>query len=128
MKKKLFAVALFGAATMLSAPSFAEDVYFPIIAKGFSHQFWQAVKAGAESAAKANNVTITFEGPNTEAEIDDVLDILTEVIERLRVDADLDAAQRRNLAFHAAHDAGGLLDGFRASILELEQNNVGEHV
>ena len=34
MKKKLFAVALFGAATMLSAPSFAEDVYFPIIAKG----------------------------------------------------------------------------------------------
>ena len=44
------------------------------------------------------------------------------------VDADLDAAERRNLAFHAAHDAGGLLDGFRASILELEQNNVGEHV
>jgi ribose transport system substrate-binding protein len=33
---------------MFSAPSFAEDVYFPIIAKGFSHQFWQAVKAGAE--------------------------------------------------------------------------------
>ena len=31
---------------------------------------------------------------NTEAEIDDVLDILTEVIERLRVDADLDAGTR----------------------------------
>ncbi len=80
MKKKLFAVALFGAATMLSAPSFAEDVYFPIIAKGFSHQFWQAVKAGAESAAKANNVTITFEGPNTEAEIDKQTDILNAAI------------------------------------------------
>ena len=44
MKKSLIAAAMLGAATMFSAPSFAEDVYFPIIAKGFSHQFWQAVK------------------------------------------------------------------------------------
>ena len=80
MKKKLFAAALFGAATMFSAPSFAEDVYFPIIAKGFSHQFWQAVKAGAEEAAARNGVTITFEGPNTEAEIDKQTDILNAAI------------------------------------------------
>jgi ribose transport system substrate-binding protein len=48
---------------MFSAAAKAEDVYFPIIAKGFSHQFWQAVKLGAETAAKANGVTITFEAP-----------------------------------------------------------------
>lgn len=80
MKKSLFAAALLGAAAMFSAPTYAEEVYFPIIAKGFSHQFWQAVKAGAEQAAKDNGVTITFEGPNTEAEIDKQTDILNAAI------------------------------------------------
>jgi ribose transport system substrate-binding protein len=81
MKKILVASAFaLSAATMFSSAAKAEDVYFPIIAKGFSHQFWQAVKAGAESAAKANNVTITFEGPNTEAEIDKQTDILNAAI------------------------------------------------
>ncbi len=79
MKKTLLVAAL-GATTAFSAPAFAEDVYFPIIAKGFSHQFWQAVKLGAENAAAANGVTITFEGPNTEAEIDKQTDILNAAI------------------------------------------------
>jgi ribose transport system substrate-binding protein len=81
MKKILVASALaLSAATMISSAAKAEDIYFPIIAKGFSHQFWQAVKAGAESAAAANKVTITFEGPNTEAEIDKQTDILNAAI------------------------------------------------
>ena len=46
------------------------DTCFPIIAKGFSHQFWPAVKAGAESKAKELGVTVTFGGPETEAQID----------------------------------------------------------
>ena len=80
MKKSLFAAALLGATAMLTGTSFADQPYFPIIAKGFSHQFWQAVKSGAESAATANGVTITFEGPNTEAEIDKQTDILNAAI------------------------------------------------
>ena len=56
MKKIVAAAALLGAATMFSAPSMAEDIYFPIIAKGFSHQFWIAVKNGAEQAAKEEGV------------------------------------------------------------------------
>jgi ribose transport system substrate-binding protein len=81
MKKTLLASAFaLSAATMFSSAVKAEDVYFPIIAKGFSHQFWQAVKAGAEEAAAANNVKITFEGPNTEAEIDKQTDILNAAI------------------------------------------------
>jgi ribose transport system substrate-binding protein len=81
MKKVLVASAFaLSAATMFSSAAKAEDIYFPIIAKGFSHQFWQAVKAGAESAAAANKVTITFEGPNTEAEIDKQTDILNAAI------------------------------------------------
>jgi ribose transport system substrate-binding protein len=81
MKKILVASAFaLSAATMFSSAAKAEDIYFPIIAKGFSHQFWQAVKSGAESAAAANKVTITFEGPNTEAEIDKQTDILNAAI------------------------------------------------
>jgi len=46
-----------------------KKIYIPVISKGFQHQFWQAVKQGAEAAAKKNNVEITFEGPPTEADI-----------------------------------------------------------
>ncbi len=81
MKKILTAsVFAFSAMAMFSTGASAGDTYFPIIAKGFSHQFWQAVKAGAEQAAKDQGVTITFEGPNTEAEIDKQTDILNAAI------------------------------------------------
>ena len=54
----------------LALPTFADDqLYIPVISKGFQHQFWQAVKQGAEAAAKQYNVQITFEGPPTEADI-----------------------------------------------------------
>src|SRR5204863_1713118 len=55
----------------------ADDVYIPLISKGFQHQFWQAVKVGAEQAAKANNVKITLEGPETEAMVDKQIDMLS---------------------------------------------------
>jgi ribose transport system substrate-binding protein len=76
MKKLIAAAALLGAATALSATAHADSPYYAIIAKGFDHQFWQAVKKGAEDQAKADGVTITFEGPKTEAEIDKQIDIL----------------------------------------------------
>ncbi len=37
--------------------------YIAIVSKGFQHQFWQAVKKGAEREAKKQGATITFEGP-----------------------------------------------------------------
>jgi ribose transport system substrate-binding protein len=81
MKKTILVSALaFGATIAASAPSFADEAYFPIISKGFSHQFWQAVKLGAEDAAKANGVKITFEGPATEAMIDKQIDMLNAAI------------------------------------------------
>jgi ribose transport system substrate-binding protein len=61
----------------LSASARADDVYIPLISKGFQHQFWQAVKAGAEAQAKADNVKITFEGPETEAMVDKQIDMLS---------------------------------------------------
>ncbi len=57
-------------------PAGEEKIYIPVISKGFQHQFWQAVKLGAERAAADYGVEITFEGPETEAQVDKQLDML----------------------------------------------------
>jgi ribose transport system substrate-binding protein len=54
----------------------AED-YIALVSKGFQHQFWQAVKLGAEQAAQKDGVRITFEGPETEAMVDKQIDMLS---------------------------------------------------
>ncbi|TBW40306.1 BMP family ABC transporter substrate-binding protein [Siculibacillus lacustris] len=74
--RHLAAVVALGTAVGLSAPVFAADTYIPLISKGFQHQFWQAVKSGAEQAAKDLNVKVTFEGPETEAMVDKQIDML----------------------------------------------------
>jgi ribose transport system substrate-binding protein len=55
----------------------ADEAYIPLISKGFQHQFWQAVKTGAEQAAQKDGVRITFEGPETEAMVDKQIDMLS---------------------------------------------------
>jgi len=78
LKRKLISVAIgVGALVGASSLAYAEQPYIPLISKGFQHQFWQAVKSGAEQSAKANNVTITFEGPETEAMVDKQIDMLS---------------------------------------------------
>jgi len=59
-----------------------EKIYIPIISKGFQHQFWQAVKAGAEKAAKEFNVEITFEGPETESQVDKQIEMLQAALDK----------------------------------------------
>ena len=38
-----------------------DQPYIAIVSKGFQHQFWQAVKAGADKAAAEFGVDVTFE-------------------------------------------------------------------
>lgn len=78
MKKTTFALIL-ASALMLAAPltASAQAIYIPLISKGFQHQFWQAVKVGADKAAKEFNVVITFEGPENETMVDKQIDMLT---------------------------------------------------
>jgi ribose transport system substrate-binding protein len=77
-RKLLLGVALGAVLAMTGSPaSRADDVYIPLISKGFQHQFWQAVKQGAEQAAKDDKVRITFEGPETEAMVDKQIDMLS---------------------------------------------------
>ncbi len=69
------APAASGSAT--GAASSGEKPYIAIISKGFQHQFWQAVKQGAEQQAAKDGVTITFEGPATESEVEAQMNMLT---------------------------------------------------
>ena len=66
-----------------SAPAFAQDKYdIALISKGFQHQFWQAVKAGADKAAAEFGATVTFEGPETESQVDRQMDMLAAALSR----------------------------------------------
>ncbi|ACB67411.1 MULTISPECIES: ABC transporter substrate-binding protein [Burkholderia] len=64
----------------VTAGAQAQEAYIPLISKGFQHQFWQAVKAGAMQAAKDYKVKVTFEGPETEAMVDKQIDMLSAAI------------------------------------------------
>jgi len=53
-----------------------EGGFIPVIPLGVAHQFWQAVKMGAEQAAEEYGVTIVFDGPQEETMVDKQVDIL----------------------------------------------------
>ena len=48
----------------------------PIVSKGFQHQFWQAVKKGAEDEGTALNVKVNFIGPESESQVDKQMEML----------------------------------------------------
>ena len=53
-----------------------------LISKGYQHQFWQAVEQGAEAAAEELGVSITYEGPDSEAQVDRQIDMLAAALSR----------------------------------------------
>jgi ribose transport system substrate-binding protein len=57
-----------------------DQPYIAIVSKGFQHQFWQAVKKGADDEAAKENVRITFEGPATESDIEAQVTMLTNAL------------------------------------------------
>jgi ribose transport system substrate-binding protein len=67
------ALSLLAAAPLAQAQ---DKIYIPLISKGFQHQFWQAVKAGADKAAAEFGVEVTFEGPDNESQVDKQIDML----------------------------------------------------
>ncbi|TMF24659.1 MAG: substrate-binding domain-containing protein, partial [Chloroflexi bacterium] len=64
------------------SPTAAAKLFIPMISKGFQHQFWQAVRQGAEKAAAQYNVTITFEGPENESQVDKQIEMLQAAINK----------------------------------------------
>lgn len=73
-------IGLMAAATLTGSASFAvaqDKPYIALVSKGFQHQFWQAVKIGAEQAAEELGATVTFEGPDGEGAVDRQLDMIS---------------------------------------------------
>ncbi len=60
----------------IAAENQAAGITIPMISKGFQHQFWQAVRLGAEQAAEDCGVIMTFEGPENESQVDRQMDML----------------------------------------------------
>ncbi|WP_029144623.1 ABC transporter substrate-binding protein [Microbacterium luticocti] len=56
--------------------------YVALVSKGFQHQFWQAVKKGAEQAADEFNVKISFEGPDSESNVDQQIQMLQTALDK----------------------------------------------
>jgi ribose transport system substrate-binding protein len=96
MRMKRFGAAIAAAAFALTAAACGggaseqgggggggdDQPYIAIVSKGFQHQFWQAVKQGAEQEAAKQNVRITFEGPAVETDIEGQVTMLTNAIGR----------------------------------------------
>ncbi len=71
------------AATAVAAPvvavePFADEdkPYVPIVSKGFQHQFWQAVRMGAEDKAVELNMEVNFIGPESESQVAKQIEML----------------------------------------------------
>jgi ribose transport system substrate-binding protein len=59
-----------------------DQPYIAIVSKGFQHQFWQAVKKGAQDEAKRVGARITFQGPPTEQDIEQQVTMLTNALQQ----------------------------------------------
>jgi ribose transport system substrate-binding protein len=66
----------------IAEENLAAGITIPLISKGFQHQFWQAVRLGAEQAAEDCGVEITFEGPESESQVDRQMDMLQTALDR----------------------------------------------
>jgi ribose transport system substrate-binding protein len=54
----------------------AKKPYIAVVSKGEQHDFWQQVKLGANAAASDYGVDITFEGPASESDVQDQVEML----------------------------------------------------
>jgi ribose transport system substrate-binding protein len=50
--------------------------YIAIVSKGFQHQFWQAVRKGAQQEADKEGATISFDGPPSESDVEQQITML----------------------------------------------------
>lgn len=83
MKKFTTMLLLLSLLVLVSSIGLAADkLYIPLVSKGFQHQFWQAVKAGAEKAAEDFGVEITFEGPASESQVAKQIDMLQTALDK----------------------------------------------
>ena len=72
----LILVMLMAGTAMAGTAKPLEGKFIPVLPLGVAHQFWQAVKLGADKAAEEYGVRIVFDGPEAETMVDKQVDIL----------------------------------------------------
>ena len=80
----LLSTALVGCGNEASttAGNAGDKMKVEVIAKGFQHDFWRAVEAGAMNAAREFDVEVTFVGPSSETAIAEQVEMLNSAINR----------------------------------------------
>lgn len=63
-----------------TAPASSDKPYVAVVAKGFQSQYWQVVKKGADDAASKLGAKITFDGPDSESNIQQQVDMINSAI------------------------------------------------
>lgn len=69
MKLNKLVLALGAASAIFSSSVWAEQMHINVVAKGFQHQFWKAVEQGTQKAANEFDVSVDFQGPDSESNI-----------------------------------------------------------
>jgi ribose transport system substrate-binding protein len=95
-----------------------EKDYIAIISKGFQHQYWQTVMAGAEEAAEEYDVDMTFEGPPTESDVAIQVDMINAAIAKNPAALCLAVLDTESVTdqLNAAKDKGIPIIGFDSGI------------
>ena len=95
-----------------------DQPYVAIVSKGFQHQFWQAVNLGAEQAAEEFGVRITFEGPESESQVDRQVEMVQTALVRDPDALCLAALDTQALASHLerAQEEGIPVIGFDSGV------------
>lgn len=58
------------------------EMTIEVIAKGFQHDFWKAVKSGAEEAAKEDGVKMNYVGPKDEVAVAEQVEMINNAINK----------------------------------------------
>jgi ribose transport system substrate-binding protein len=72
----LVLLTAFALPTFISCKKAESTPYIAVVSKGEQHDFWQQVKLGAKDAAAKYEVDMTFEGPASESDVQDQVDML----------------------------------------------------
>ena len=92
--------------------------YIAVIAKGFQFQYWQVVMQGAKKAADELGVEMTFEGPPSESDIDQQVNMLNSALAKKPVAIALAALDTKSVTtqLNQAKDANIKVVGFDSGV------------
>jgi len=59
-----------------------DDIYIPVVSKGYQHEFWQTVKLGSDTAAEELGIKTSFVGPADETQINQQIQLMEDMMAR----------------------------------------------